>query len=136
MIVIEHLGTALGVVVKVLDDERVVEIDDRRQRLAVREECVRSVTLNHHDIVLPGGAGDRLRRHRHSARAFDDSAVGAHERDLMAVGTEHSRGLGEADADAGRLTVPEGLGTDEENARHPRPFRRSIIACSFHVRDL
>jgi hypothetical protein len=33
------------------------------------------------------------------------------------------------------LTMPEGLGTDEEDAGQCRPFIRSTMLCSFHVRE-
>jgi len=128
VIVMEHLRATLIEVVKVLDDERVIEVDDRRQRLAVCEERVGGVPLNDGDVVLFGRARDGL--------GCQAAAIGAESGHLMSVGDQHLRHLDEADADAGRLAVAERLRADEQHAGHPRPFIRSTIACSFQVRDL
>ena len=53
----------------------------------------------------------------------------------MTIGEKHFGHFDETDADARRLAMTERLGADEQRARH-RPFTRSTIECSFHVRDL
>src|SRR5256885_10828811 len=53
----------------------------------------------------------------------------------MSVVEKHARHFEKANADSGRLPVTERLGANEQRARH-RPFTRSTIVCSFHVRDL
>ena len=124
VIVRKRLRQAL-VVVEVLDDVGVVEVDDRRDLLAMGEELVADVALHDGDVVRRGQFAETFRHDRRG-----------NQRDLVPVGAQHARHLQKADADAGGLLVPEGLGADQQRARHSRPFIRSTMLCSFQVREL
>ena len=127
VIVRVHLGAALREVVEVLDDERIVEVDHRRDRPRVREEIVRHVPLHHRDVALAADAQQRLRRER--------AGVARQHRHLVPVCAQHALDLEEADADAGRLAMPERFGADQHHPHQPRPLIFSTIECNFHVRD-
>ena len=73
MIVREHLASAGRVVVEVLDDERVIQIDDRRDRRSVREDFVRGMSLHDGHAGLARISLQILGRDRIGA------AAGAHE---------------------------------------------------------
>ena len=127
VIVREHFRASLAVVVQVLDDERIVEIDDHRQRLHVREQVVRHMSLHDGDVRIARAAMDVLRR---------EPLIGREYLDAVSRKVQDVRHFEEADADAGRLPVPERLRTDQQHAAHPFPRSFSITACSFHVCDL
>src|SRR2546429_662379 len=121
----EDFRAAALVVMQILDDERIVKIDDRRNGARMREEIVCNVALNDGDVgvvaVLQKCGGRNGRREQCYA---------------MTLGCEPFLHLEKTDSDSCRMAVSERLRTDEENAAHARPFILSTISCSFHVRDL
>src|SRR5438094_5445494 len=121
----EDVRAATLVVVQILDDERIVQIDDCRNRARVREEIVGNVSLNDGNVGVIAVLQKCVRRDRRRQEAH-----------AMAVGLEHFLHLEKTDSDSCRMAVSERLRTDEENAAHALPFILSTISCSFHVRDL
>ena len=135
VIVRKNLRAACRVIMQVLDDERVVQVYDSRDRCAVREELVRCMPLHDGHAGLARMLPQILRCDCAGAAAVNVSCVPREKRDFVTVGDEYSGHLEKSDADAGRLPMTEWLGADEECTGH-RPFTRSTIVCSFHVRDL
>ena len=87
---------------------------------------VADVTLHEGDVVHFA-----LRRERLDAQA----GVGRQHRHLVAVIAQNAGDLQEADADAGRLSVAQRLGADQQHPCQPRPRIFSASVCSFHVRE-
>src|SRR5437867_666350 len=125
MIMCKHFCPAALVVMQVLDDERVIEIDDGWDRAGVGEEIVRCMPLDHRNICIAALLQEAFRSQRR-----------CQQRHRVAIRLQDSFHFQKPDPDAGRLPVAEWLRTDEEHSTHARPFIRSTIVCSFHVRDL
>ena len=136
VVVREHFGATRFVIVHILDDERIVQIDDRRNRASMREEIVPGVPLHDRDVRLGGVALQRLRRDRIDAATGHFSGIAREQRHLVAVGEQDLRHLQKSNADTGRMAMAKRLGAHEQRTRHPRPFTRSTMVCNFHVRDL
>ena len=64
VIVLEHLRAAAVVVVEVFNDERIVQVDDCRDRAGVRKKFVRDVTLHDRDVGVVALLQQRFRCHR------------------------------------------------------------------------
>ena len=137
VIVREHLGAARLVVVQVLDDEGIVEIDDGRNRAAVREEIVRGVALHDRDVRFGACSAASVSGVIASTRQ-PSTAPASRESSVTSWPSASSTFA----ISRNRMPMPAGwpmaerLGADEQRTRHPRPFTRSTIVCSFHVRDL
>src|SRR5439155_1520310 len=112
-------------VMQVLDDEGVVQIDDRWYRRSVREEVIRRVPLDHRDLRLARVALQTLRRDGVDATAVDGAGITREQRHVVAVGAKDLGHLQEADADSRRLPMSERLRAYQQRTRHPRPFTRS-----------
>jgi hypothetical protein len=106
---------------QVLDDEWIIEIDDRGNRMRVLKKRIRHMTLHDGDIVSLAGCDERVDPQMLGAATFHGAGVGRKDRDAVTIGEQHARDLHEANADSRWLPVTERLGTDQHDPAQPRP---------------
>src|SRR5688572_26043302 len=130
---LEDLLSHGGVVVKVLDDEGIVQIDDHWKIRAVSKELVRHMTLNDSHVMPGCFAGNGCGRNDIGPGTGHLASVRRQHRDLVSHSCESPRKLEEPDSDSSRMLMAQRFRADQKDLTHraPSASRRACGASRF-----